>query len=222
MAEKPIELAKNTIEMTKDEELEKLLSIDWGTTTLVPSAPKSNFWTSSQNVIVDPFHVGWRLPWDMLEKQHLYEMNYHVTISPDPIHETDYYDRKVAHKVLRRFLLELKNNKLYKYIICVYEYGPRGKRYGKLHWHILFKTHKVRKIEEISNRYFATSKKRSRHTTVVKKIRIDKDYVCRSDKDKVDNYRKQIDYIMHEYMQKESQNKKKCLYTNMIIQKNVN
>jgi len=216
MTEKHIVLTKNTIEMVNDLDLEKTLSINWGTTTLVPSAPKSNFWTSCQNTIVDPFKQGWRLPWDMLDKTDLYKMNYHVTISPDPIHETDFYSRKVANKVLRQFLRELKKNKLYDNIICVYEYGTRGKTYGKLHWHILFKSRAIRKIEEISNRYFATSKGRARHTTVIKKIRIDKSYADRSDEDKVENYHAQVDYIMKKYMQKETQNKVKCLYTNLV------
>ena len=155
----------------------------------------------------------------MLDKTHLMEMNYHVTISPDPLHSEDYYDRKVANKVLRQFLRELKKNNYYKYIICVYEYGKRGKEYGKLHWHILFKTRFIRKIEEISNKYFATTKSRSKNTTVVKRIRIDKSYADRSDKQKVENYHKQINYIMREYMQKETQNKVKCLFTNMCSKK---
>ena len=118
--------------------------------------------------------------------------------------------------MLRLFLRELKKNKLYDNIICVYEYGTRGKTYGKLHWHILFKSRAIRKIEEISNRYFATSKARARHTTVIKKIRIDKSYADRSDEDKVENYHSQVDYIMKKYMQKETQNKVKCLYTNLV------
>ena len=216
MNKKHIVLTKNTIEMNNDLDLEKVLSINWGTTTLVPSAPKSNFWTTVQNTIVDPFRQGWRLPWDMLDKKDLYKMNYHVTISPDPIHETDFYSRKVANKVLRQFLLELKKNMLFDNIICVYEYGTRGKKYGKLHWHILFKTRYIRKIEEVSNRYFATSKSRARHTTVIKRIRIDKTHADSSDEVKVENYKQQIDYIMQKYMQKETQNKTKCLYTNLI------
>jgi len=216
MNEKHIVLTKNTIEMNNDLDLERVLSINWGTTTLVPSAPKSNFWTTVQNTIVDPFRQGWRLPWDMLDKKDLYKMNYHVTISPDPIHETDFYSRKVANKVLRQFLLELKKNMLFDNIICVYEYGTRGKKYGKLHWHILFKTRYIRKIEETANRYFATSKGRARHTTVIKRIRIDKTHADSSDEVKVENYKQQIDYIMQKYMQKETQNKTKCLYTNLI------
>lgn len=223
MAEKHIELDKNTIEIHSDDDIKNILSIDWGATPLVPKCPRSvnGFHALDKKALVCPFKQGWRLPWDMLDKTNLYEMNYHVTIAPDPIHETDFYSRKIANKVLRLFLSELKRNKLYKNIICVYEYGSRGKTYGKLHWHILFKTNKIRKIEDMSNKYFATSKKRSKNTTVIKRIRIDKNYVDRSDADKVANYKAQVDYIMREYMQKESQNKTKCLYTNMIIQNNI-
>ena len=68
----------------------------------------------------------------------------------------------------------------------------------------------------ISIAFFATNKARARHTTVIKKIRIDKTYADRSDEDKVKNYHAQVDYIMQQYMQKETQNKIKCLYTNLV------
>lgn len=213
MSQKHIVIEENSQELA---EIKKLLSIEWGTTPLVPSAPpKNGFSMLDKKVNSCQFKENWRLPWDMLDRKNLYKMKYHVTISPDPIHESDFYNRKFAHKILRQFLEEIKKKGLFKNIIIVYEYGKRGKKYGKLHWHMLFETNKIRKIEEISNSYFATSKKRSRNTTVVKRIRIDKNMIDKSDESKVENYQRQIDYIMSEYMQKETQNKIKCLYTNM-------
>lgn len=198
----------------------KSLIINWGTSPLVPSAPKLNGFSQLKQSMHCPFDKGWRLPWDMINLENLYKMNYHVTISPDPLHSEDFYDRKYANKVFRQFLNELKKNKLYSQIISVYEYGPRGKKYGKLHWHILFRTNKVRKIEKISNTYFGTSPKRCKATTVVKRIRIDKNYVARSDIDKIANYKKQVEFIMNNYMKKEQHNKQKCLYTDMIPKNN--
>ncbi|WP_168169805.1 hypothetical protein [Candidatus Izimaplasma sp. ZiA1] len=186
----------------------------------MPSAPKLNGFSQLKQASYCPFDKGWRLPWDMINLDNLYKMNYHVTISPDPLHSEDFYDRKYANKVFRQFLNELKKNNLYSNIISVYEYGPRGKKYGKLHWHILFRTSKVRKIETISNTFFGTTPKRCKATTVVKRIRIDKNYVARSDKDKIANYHKQVEFIMNNYMKKEQHNKHKCLYTDMIPKNN--
>lgn len=213
MSQKHIVIEENSLESA---EIKKLLSIEWGTSPLVPSAPtKNGFRLLDKNAVQCDFKNNWRMPWDMLDRTELYKMNYHVTISPDPVHEEDFYNKKIAHKVLRLFLEEIKKKGLYKNIIIVYEYGKRGKKYGKLHWHILFASNKIRKIEEISNNYFATTKKRARNTTVVKRIRIDKNMVDSNDEMKVKNYRSQIDYIMSEYMQKETQNKIKMLYSNM-------
>ena len=106
-------------------------------------------------------------------------MNYHITINPDPLnsHENNVYDKKLMFKMFRQFLYELKQKKLYKNIISVYEYGAKGKKYGKLHFHILFKTHACNKIKEVACKYFG-SHKINRHitTVVVKRITIDKQF----------------------------------------------
>lgn len=216
MKQKHIVIAQNTIDSQESEAIKKSLTIDWEHGPLVPSATsKDGFRLLDKKAVVCQFKLNWRLPWDMIDENELYNMNYHITIAPDPIHEQDFYNRKIANKVFRRFLDELKRKGLYKNIICVYEYGDRGKKYGKLHWHCLFNTKNCREIEDISNYYFATSKKRSKTTTFVKKIRIDKNFVDRSNKDKVANYRLQVDKLYRSYFRKETQNKKKCLYTNM-------
>lgn len=216
MSQKHIVIQQNVSDSLEEEQIKKLLSVDWGTVTLGAKCPSKNgFHILDKKTTKCQFKLNWRLPWDMFDETNLYKMNYHVTISPDPIHQDPFYQKKYAHMVLRLFLDELKKNGLYKNIIVVYEYGPRGKKYGKLHWHMLMRTHKIRKVEETANAYFATSKKRSKFTTVIKRITIDKNYAARSDQDKVDNYRLQVDTIFRNYFRKETHNKKKCLYTDM-------
>lgn len=221
MVKKPIELIENTIDLAESQAIQKSLTIDWGNSPLGASCPKitPGMFTPG-NPIVCPFKPGWRRPWDDIDMSALYEMNYHITINPDPMNQLskDVYDKKVMFTIFRQFLEECKKNKYYKNIICVYEYGAKGKRYGKLHFHCLFKTHCCNKIKEIACKYFGSSKK-NRHitTVVVKRITIDKvSGDIRSDQEKVDNYKEQVDYIMHKYMKKETQNKVKCLYSNMI------
>ena len=223
MSQKHIVIDKNTIDITESNTIDKFLTVDWGNKPLGVSCPKSNngFFSIGSNPTVCPFRNGWRRPWDDLDMKELYNMNYHITINPDPLNQldNDVYSKKLMFKIFRQFLLELKNKKYYKNIISVYEYGEKGKKYGKLHFHILFKTHCCNKIKEVACKYFGShSKKRHRNTVVVKRITIDKS--LNSDEytveQKVENYRSQCDYLLHKYMKKESQNRVKCLYSNLV------
>ena len=103
----------------------------------------------------------------------------------------------------------------------MYEYGKHGKEYGKVHYHILLQTNKINKFIEMAISYFGTNNKtRWRNTIVKKQITIDRSVGANASIDeKVLNYRSQIDYIMNKYMKKESQNRHKCLYTNMYEKK---
>lgn len=65
--------------------------------------------------------------------------------------------------------------------------------------------------------YFGSNNKtRWRNTVVKKPITLDRNVpVDATDAMKVENYRSQIDSIL-KYLKKESQNRHKCLYTNMV------
>lgn len=205
-------------------EIEKKLTIDWQSSLLVQTANSHFDFMKKLTPLTCQFKQSWRLPWEMLDDEHLYKMQYHVTINPDPEVEwfTSGNDLKLHNSKFREFLTECKKETLYKNIIVVYEYGTRGREYGKLHWHILLSTNKINKFIEMAISLFGTKKKSRWTNTVVKKaITIDKKLgIHATDEEKVENYRDQINYIMKEYMKKESQNKKKCLYTNM-VKKNI-
>ena len=211
-------MSGNTVENTI--ELQKKLTVDWQSTPLVQTAnPDFGFFKKVEQQCC-PLKKSWRLPWDMVDYTELYNMQYHITINPDP--ECTWFthgnDLKTQNKRYRDFLIECKKEKLYKNILSVYEYGKRGKEYGKVHWHILLQSSKVNKFVEMALKYFGTTKKSRWANTVVKKvITIDKSLsINATDEEKVQNYKNQIDYIMKKYMKKESQNQNKCLYTNMI------
>ena len=205
----------DTIEKPID--IEKKLTVDWQSTPLVQTA-NSICGFFQQQTCKDMLKDNWRLPWDELDYEHLYKMNYHITINPDPQCEwiTSVNDLKTHNIKFREFITDLNNNKLYKNIISVYEYGKNGRQYGKVHYHILFETYKINKIIEMAISYFGTkSISRWRNTVVKKPITIDKTVsVNASDIEKVENYRSQIDFII-KYMKKESHNRMKCLYSNM-------
>lgn len=208
----------HTIE--KPIEMEKKLTVDWQSNLLVRTANSEFGFFKKVVQQCCPLKQGWRLPWDILDNKDLYNMNYHVTINPDPQCEwiTQCNDLKCHNKRFREFLLEVKKNRQYKNIICVYEYGKNGKSYGKIHWHILLQTNKINQFVEMAIKYFGTSNKnRWRNTIVKNSIKIDRKISEYSTaEEKVENYKQQINYIMLKYMRKESQNRKKCLYTNMI------
>ncbi len=215
----------DTIVTEKPIDLAKTLTVDWQSALGADCHSDFGFFTKGKlTPELCPFKSNWRLPWDMVDREHLYEMNYHITISPDP--EASWFppgagsDLKLHNKKLRAFLQECKINKFYKNIILVYEYGKRGKTYGKVHYHILLKTSRVNKFVEAALKHFGCDKKTRWKNTVVKKpIQLDKSLPSTaSDREKVENYHKQIDYIMNNYMQKESQNRHKCLYTNLRLE----
>jgi len=210
--EKPIELEKHI-------DLIKTLTVNWQSALGADCQPKNGFFTQGKTVI-DPFIKGWRLPWDMIDNDKAYDFNYHLTINPDPQCDwiTSVTDLKSHKKKFREFITELLKDKLYSNILAVYEYGKNGKQYGKVHFHILFKTNKVNKLVDIAIKHFGVNIKTRWAKTVVKKlITCNKCLPSNStNQEKVDNYREQIDYIMKEYMQKETHNRLKCLYSNII------
>ncbi len=211
-------MSSNIVENTI--EIEKKLTVDWQSNLLVRTANSEFGFFNKVVQQTCPLKNGWRLPWDILDYEDIGHMNYHVTINPDPRVDwmTQCNDLKTHNIKYREFLLECKKQKLYKNIISVYEYGKNGKEYGKVHYHILLQTNKINKFIEMAITYFGTAcKSRWRNTVVKSPIKVDRklsEYA--TDIEKVQNYKEQINYIMCKYMRKESQNRKKCLYTNMV------
>lgn len=169
---------------------------------------------------VDPVDLllqsNWRKPWAMLPSDYPEKFNYHMTINPDPkctwIIDNNCRDRKTHHKQLRSFLKECFNLKLFSDVCIIYEYGKYGKKYGKLHYHALFRTNKSGKLKIKAFEYFKHSSTKSYSAVVVKRI-------THSLK-KSDNHSAMLMkasqlssklYIYRNYFRKETHNKMKCL-----------
>ncbi len=211
-------MSSNIVE--KHIEIEKSLTIDWQSNPLVRTANSDLGFFQKVVTQTDPLKQGWRLPWDNIDMEKLYEMKYHVTINPDPQCGwiTSCNDLKTHNNHYREFIRECKKLKYFKNIISVYEYGKNGKEYGKIHYHILLQTNKINKFIEMAITYFGTSNKtRWRNTVVKSTITLDRKLSDNAtNEEKVNNNKQQINYIMSKYMRKESQNRVKCLYTNMV------
>lgn len=157
-------------------------------------------------------NINPRIPWDLVEKS--YDYNYHLTISPDhKRYDGNHNDRKVMCEILRKWILTMKEKKLIKKFICVYEYGKHGKEYGHLHFHILLLSHKCNILKDEANAEFGTTSIRKKYTTRMTRIKINPLFDQSTPQEKLSDYKKQIDYIYTNYLQKESHNKVKCLFT---------
>lgn len=169
---------------------------------------------------VDPVDLlmknNWRKPWDMLPSDYPEKFNYHMTINPDPkctwIIDNNCQDRKTHHKRLRSFLKESFYSKLFSDVIVIYEYGKYGKKFGKLHYHCLFRTNKSAKLTIKAFEYFKHSSTKSCSAVINKRI-------THSLK-KGDNHSALLmkasqlsskNYIYNNYFRKESHNKIHCL-----------
>lgn len=178
----------------------------------VPAPPNGFF--DKKKPVVDIFN--YRLPWSLIDYDEIYKSSWHVTVNAD--YQCDWVtnenknDKTYMNNRLKNLLTKLKLEGLFKNITVVYEYGELGKEYGKLHWHMLVDTCKIRLFEQEFNREFGTTKQRCKATTVCKKITIDKG-TPNVPELMVANYKENVDYVLKHYMRKESQNRIKCLYT---------
>jgi len=191
------------------------LIIDWGgSPTLVETAENINWFSHNGTPQTCPFKSRWRIPWSNIDHNKVLDMNYSITINPDPNLSwlDDTRDRKLLNSKLRETLRICKINKLYKDIIVIYEYGKKGKRYGKLHYHLLVNSKKINLFCEEFIKTFGTTKKRWK-LTVVKKL-IKSDYGIPIEF-KIDNLITQKKYIYETYFRKEVHNKIKCLYSSI-------
>lgn len=191
------------------------LIIDWGgSPTLVETAAIKNWFLSNSTPATCPFKERWRIPWDNIDHNKVLDMNYSITINPDPNLQwlDDTRDRKLLNTRFRETLRICKNKNLYKDIIVVYEYGKKGKRYGKLHYHLLVNSKKINLFCDEFLKTFGTTKKRWK-LTVVKKL-IKPDYGI-PDEFKHINLNVQKKYIFETYFRKETHNKLKCLYSSI-------
>lgn len=191
------------------------LIVDWGGShTLVETAANINWFSTNGTPETCPFKSRWRIPWDNIAHEKVLDMNYSITVNPDPnlTWLDDTRDRKLLNAKFRETLLICKNKKLYKNIIVIYEYGKKGKQYGKLHYHLLVNSQKVNQFCEEFIKTFGTTKKRWKMTVVKKLIKPDFGII---DELKLDNLNAQKKYIYEKYFRKESHNKIKCLYSSI-------
>lgn len=159
---------------------------------------------------------NWRKPWAMLPNDYPEKFNYHMTINPDPkcdwIINNNCVDKKTIHKQLRSFLKECFYLKLFSDVCIIYEYGRYGKKYGKLHYHCLFRTAKSGKLTEKAFEYFKHRTTKSCSAVVCKRIthslRTSETHNMLLMKSSTLSNKH---YIYTNYFRKETHNKIKCL-----------
>lgn len=107
-----------------------------GRTSLGESTPKKLVTRQLRNQTSKKKYEGiYRVPWDNISKKELNSMNLAFTLCPDIRVDFDCKDKSVCVPKLIDLLIELKNNNVLNKIISNYEYGEKGKEYGKLHFH---------------------------------------------------------------------------------------
>lgn len=96
--------------------------------------------------------LKYRYPWDKITKTESNACSLSWTLCPDVRCEFDVRDKKVVFPKLFEVLKKLKNNSICKKIISNYEYGEKGKEYGKLHMHGLVQFEKTDSKSKKNNR----------------------------------------------------------------------
>ena len=139
-----------------------------------------------------------RRAWDVVPQKSL-RGNFFMTLNPDP--NCDWYTTNNDKKtIVTKFLTaieKLKASRILLSSVFVYEYGDKGKKDGKIHFHGIIKTEDKDAITNAILKEFnqrSNAKHRTLNLKVIKKV---------SDRENMINY-----------MKKECQNKKKCLYFN--------
>lgn len=142
----------------------------------------------------------YRLPWSDIPSTRHQSCNLAFTINADCRVDFDVYDRKVSNPKLLDLIFDLKKKGIVKKITCVYEYGEKGKKHGKLHYHgiaqmVPSKEQNNREIFEKAILKVFNKNLNVRHRTLHTKL-----FKTVEDRTR---------YL--KYMSKEEHNKKKCL-----------
>lgn len=133
-----------------------------------------------------------RIPWSLVPTKWFRGLNLSINLNPDPSKIPDFNNKLVVNNILINYI---RDEVHIQKAIAVYEYGPKGKTYGKLHFHIAIKTNNQKAVREGLALLF-NKKVNCRHRTInAKRFRDEKH---------------RQDYI--NYMHKENQNKIKCLF----------
>lgn len=166
-----------------------------------------------QNSVKTMMKSNWRKPWEYLPKEYPQNFNYHVTINPDPkcTWITDCRDRKSHHRKLREFLELAFYKKLFSDVVVIYEYGKYGKYHGKLHYHCLFETNKIRKLQDFCKTFFASNPSKNNTAVIIKLITPRLKPGNHSDELICASLMESKHYIFTKYFRKEQHNRLKCL-----------
>lgn len=190
------------INTEKHIDLNKLLTIDFSLKKPIEMSKK----TSSMNGVLylgdstpnPPWKTDqYRSPWELLDDNHLKGMNFIWTLNCDPAVENYANTKKVQIPLLLNLLDNIKFSGDMQKSIVVYEWGKQGKRHGKLHFHGMLKTHNKNQVTQEFLKVFNSRLAISHRTFHIKHVRT------------VDDRTRYLNY-----MKKEQQNKKRCLYYN--------
>lgn len=157
---------------------------------------------------------NWRKPYALFPEGYHKQFNYSFTINPDPrckwIKDNDCRDRKSHHARLREFISDAHAKKLFSAVIVIYEYGKYGKKFGKLHYHLLFRTAKAKMLQDNALTYF-TDNKANNHAVVKKRITHSLKKLEASPIMMKTSLNQNKRYIFETYFRKEQPCKTKCL-----------
>jgi len=145
-----------------------------------------------------PSYLKTRYCWTDINDKYYQGINMTININPDPSKIEDYNNRKLVNNILCEYIDH--ETKIMK-AVGVYEYGSKGKEYGKLHYHIAIKI-LPKDRTDIENQLLKLFNQKSncKHRTLQTKM--------------IKDVKHRQDYI--NYMKKESQNKIKCLFVKNI------
>lgn len=146
-------------------------------------------------------HIFKRMTWLAVHELNNYRYRYHITVNMDWRHHNCSDDEQFER--IKRVLYD--HHRYIKNILCIYEYGKKG----KMHFHMLLETSRIKSLERDLTNNFGNSNNYNRNHNYAVKTKL-------IQPNKGETWEENIDRIIN-YFKKEQHNRQMCWITKLNV-----